>query len=52
MNKRFFVYVTRYALSEGIEQREVNPGLDDSYVVDCVYTHMLYFTEGKDWHRT
>jgi hypothetical protein len=52
MNRRFYVYVTKYALANGIQRREVRDCFDISpdMVEDCEYTQCYY--HGDDWHHT
>ena len=52
MNNRFFAYITQYALTAGIERREVRDCFDlaPDMVADIEHSNLYY--HGSDWHRT
>ena len=50
-DEKFEVYVTKYALAQGIKKIIVRPSHTDNMVVD-VETLNCYHGEGREWHRT
>lgn len=46
------VFVTKYALSNGIEEVEVVETCVPGLLQNVNHSHLHYHTEGKDWHRT
>jgi hypothetical protein len=47
---RFTAYITKYALTDGIEVKEVEDCFDTAD--DMVSAGRLEIYHGKDWHRT
>ena len=53
MTETFEGYVTRHALTKGIERKRLLPRIVDGVVVDADSRSIdRYHGEGKDWHRT
>lgn len=48
----FMVYVTKYALTKGIQERMVMLTTIDDMVGDVEHSLICYHGEGRDWHRT
>lgn len=46
------VYVTRYALTKGIQKRIVKLTHTPEMVGDSKESHLFYHGEGDDWHYT
>jgi len=46
----FTVWITKYALTQGILEKEVE--IEDNVVSVIKNSGEVYFDEGKDWHRT
>ena len=49
------VYITKYALTQGIFEKEAKMCGTDGRMINCDFDTNLgeyYFDEGKDWHRT
>lgn len=46
------VYVTKYALTLGIQEREVKEGVNDSVIETSGFMPQTHYIEGKGWHRT
>lgn len=46
------VYVTRYALTKGIQKRTVELTHTTEMVVDSKERHLYYHGEGNEWHYT
>lgn len=52
LTTKFFVYVTKYALTKGIEKREVRDCFDISPTMVASDGHFSDHYHGDDWHRT
>jgi len=52
-DEMFTVFITKYALTKGIEQYKVKKTYNNDSVlrIDGGY-HIYYHGEGKEWHRT
>lgn len=46
------VYITKYALTLGIQEREVEVGTNGSVVDKSTGMTQYFHDEGKGWHRT
>lgn len=54
MNETFFAYITKYALTSGLQRVEVEATEFPSMVcaTDRDRPHDCYHGEGEEWHRT
>lgn len=46
------VYITKYALTLGIQEREVKEGVNDSVIETSGLLPQTHYIEGKGWHTT
>ena len=46
------VYVTKYALTLGIQEREVKEGINGSVVDNSAFIGQTFHIQGKGWHKT
>lgn len=50
--KELTVFVTRYALTRGIQERKVKETSVEGLLEDIEVTQLCYHDEGRDWHKT